>query len=1052
MAETTRELVVRLTMDAGGFKKTANEINTQIRNIDREIKSMGDDKSGKKSKLEEKLDLQKTAVDNLKSAVDQAKTKLAEATTEKDKLLAAKQLSGLETSLETAENRAKSLADELRSINLMNFGSMATNFGNAMKRMGRSFSLYVGAPLAALGLSSMNVFKEYEMAATLLETKLDGTAEDLERLTNAALEMSETIPVSFTEIVAIMTSLAAAGVPTEKIEGMTLALAQMSAVTGMSADEVGTSMVLFMNAMNEPFENIDQLGAALVELADKSIATETDIFSMATRMAATGGLAGLSAVDVFSLAAAFASMGVNAEAGGTAASKLMKKMQLATETGTTAMEAFSKESMTAGMSVRDIQLAADDTKWVTALAGEMEMTKEETKGMIDSMVSLQQYADVMNTTIAGFSAMWEQSPADAMLNFFQGLSDLGSSGNEQSVLNILDQMGMTEVRLSNLIALGAQNPDMFKDLLNIGDTGFEENTALVEKSGKIFETTSGQLDVLTNQIKNTQADLGENVADALTPVLEVVTDLVSKFSELDEDTQTRWVKIGGALIALGPMASAIGNVAKGVGGIATWAGKLTASGVLNWQNLGSALGSLAANPMLLIGAAGLVTAIALSADRIGPALNNIQITIDEDSVQKALDEIAAVQAAADKLSGAEFDSTYAGVSTAVAAGYGTEAMFGQALAYEKIVAERQIAEISGAYGQQISNLNAAIVDAVNAGTPGVADALEGQREAVQADWDAAVLSIQGDYSGAINKLFDGMLGKNKEEAARAEKIGQEYDLFSKLHEALWEPGTTVDQWKEIFTPEMVAAYFPDAGDYENWIAGIESQGMFDTFATGLYERLRQSMTEDISETAEDGLAYTLLKTMLDADSFNLADFTQFQGALDGIIEGLDFKAAEGQGENLTQGLADGASRVAPEKMGESMNTVRDATIAAIQAAFQMHSPSQLMAMYGQDITAGIAVGIIQGIPQASAAMSTLGSTLAAQAAQMASLISSAFNANISFNIPNPGGVGPAKPGGPAIYNNTITVTGSATAQTGIYGIQRGLTDAIKRVNRGYGNG
>jgi len=43
MAETTREMVVRLTMDAGGFKKTAGEIDRQIKNIDKEIKGMGGD-------------------------------------------------------------------------------------------------------------------------------------------------------------------------------------------------------------------------------------------------------------------------------------------------------------------------------------------------------------------------------------------------------------------------------------------------------------------------------------------------------------------------------------------------------------------------------------------------------------------------------------------------------------------------------------------------------------------------------------------------------------------------------------------------------------------------------------------------------------------------------------------------------------------------------------------------------------------------------------------------------------------------------------------------
>ena len=213
MAETTREMVVRLTMDAGGFKKTASEINRQIRNIDSEIKGMGGDPG--RSQLEEKLGLQQKAVENLQKAVDAARTKLQGADTDAQKLLAAKQLSGLETQLATAEAKALSLKNQLSAINYIKWGGMISGFGRAMQRMGQKFTMYVGAPLAALGISSFNAFKDYELALARLKSALPDAGEEIEKLNQAALEMSETIPVSYEEIMAIMTSLAKAGVPTE---------------------------------------------------------------------------------------------------------------------------------------------------------------------------------------------------------------------------------------------------------------------------------------------------------------------------------------------------------------------------------------------------------------------------------------------------------------------------------------------------------------------------------------------------------------------------------------------------------------------------------------------------------------------------------------------------------------------------------------------------------------------------------------------------------------------------------------------------------------------
>jgi TP901 family phage tail tape measure protein len=526
MAETTREMVVRLSMDAGGFKKTANEINRQIRNIDKEIRGMGGDPS--RSQLEEKLGLQQKAVDNLQKAVEQARQKFVDADTDAKKLLAAKQLSGLETELANAEQKALALKNQLSAANLIKFGTLATNFGRSMRRMGQKFTMYIGAPLAALGISSFNAFKDYELALARLKAVLPEAGEEIERLNQAALEMSETIPVSYEEIMAIMTSLAKAGVPVGEIEGMTLALSRMSAVTGMTAEEVGTSMVMFMNSMGLPMGNVDQLGAALVQLADTSIATEGAIFDMATRMAATGGLAGMSATEVLSLSAAFASMGLNAEAGGTSASKLMKRMQLAAETG---------------------------------------------KG-------IEGFADVMGISTEDFTKMWDSSAADTMLAFFQGLADVEASG-EASVLAMLDAMELTEIRLSNLIELGAKKPDMFESLMGTGAKGFEDNTALVKKAGDIFNTTSGQMDMLGNSVRNAQADLGENVADTFQPLIDKVGELVKGFGELDEGTQNWIVGVGGGLAVGGPVLMGLGKVVSAVGSITTAIGKAkTSTGIL----------------------------------------------------------------------------------------------------------------------------------------------------------------------------------------------------------------------------------------------------------------------------------------------------------------------------------------------------------------------------------------------------------------------------------------------------------------------------------------
>ncbi|HOE01424.1 MAG TPA: phage tail tape measure protein, partial [Kiritimatiellia bacterium] len=902
-----------------------------------EIKGMGGDPG--RSQLEEKLGLQQKAVENLQKAVDAARTKLQGADTDAQKLLAAKQLSGLETQLATAEAKALSLKNQLSAINYIKWGGMISGFGRAMQRMGQKFTMYVGAPLAALGISSFNAFKDYELALARLKSALPDAGEEIEKLNQAALEMSETIPVSYEEIMAIMTSLAKAGVPVGEIDGMTMALARMSAVTGMTAEEVGTSMVMFMNSMGLPMGNVDQLGAALMQLADTSIATEADIFDMATRMAATGSLAGLSATEVLSLAAAFASMGVDAQAGGSAASKLMKQMQLAAETG------------------KDVE----------------------------------GFAKVMGVSAEQFTAGWNQSPADSMLAFFQGLSDMDTSG-QQSVLAMLDEMGLTEIRLSNLVALGAKNPDMFESLMGTGAKGFEDNTALVKKAGDIFNTTSGEMDMLGNSVRNAQADLGENVADTFQPLIDKVGELVGKFSELDEDTQTRWVEIAGALVLLGPAAVGIGNVAKGIGSLVTFAGKIKSGEVTLFSKLIGALAGPAGGWLLAAaGVAGVVAAlnsIQTPAEQIIDGLKNIVIGLDEESYNTTMAALAEVKAQTDALSG-EKGEYNKNISAAVKRGHGTADMYGTALGYEAMLTQSQIAEIAGRYSDKYEELNAAIGAAK---TDADAKRAAEERDALKANWDAEVAQAKANYMAQVSALVSGMMQGQPEVKAALEQAAKDYDLLAALENVTRQVMATDDMaavealWAGFFTPDIMNKYF-------------EGQSIKNLAPPTAVDVLRQELISSLKTSLEkaggdESLAYTLLQSILtDPLAAGLYDATLTQGALDGLVELLDFKnAAEQSGVD-----------------------------------------------FGDALTPGLSDAITDSIPDVSGAMDSMQTQLVSQAAAMGAAVAAAFNNNVNFRLPNAGGGG-------------VNVNVNSPTAMDIYNIRKGLTDASRRAARGYGAG
>ncbi len=1012
MAETIREMLIRLTMDAGGMQKATQEAKRQIAQVTSEIKSMGDDADAKLKLLGEKLDLQKGQADNYAKAIEQAKTNLANAATEADKLAKAKNLSTLETELVKVQNAAKATADEINRINaakFTNFGTAMQTAGRHMQNFARGFNLYVAAPLAALGVSSYKAFTGYESAfAGVKKTVEETDTTKYEDLNAAFLEMSEQIPVAYEEFSALGESAGALGVGADQLVKFVRTVADLSATTDDLDAQTGANVLARLLNITEQgdYSNIDRVGAALVDLGNKTAATEGEIAAMAQRMASTGELADFSTPEILALAAGFTSVGINAEAGGSAAGKLMKKMQLAAEVGGKAMRVFADEETTAGMSLREIQLAADDTKWLTGLADALQMTKKETKNLIDSGAALEQFSGVMGLTAQQYIAGWNQSSAQSMMAFFQGLASLEATQGEESILSMLAAMDLTEIRLSNLIAAAASNPQLFADALSTANQAYEENIALADEANKRYATTASQDTVRYNKIENAQADLGENVATAIEPAKKAIDGLLESFNALSDVDQQKIVNVMGSLIiggaglqALASTTTAIGNITKGIGYL-----------VEHKTGIISALSGIAQSPIFQVVAAGaavyalasFLNSIPTNVENILAGLADIKININQESKDATLAAIAEVKAAKDALTG-EKSAEYEGYSAAVAAGYGTAETFGMALEYERMKAEKGIADISAMYGPMIKDLDKQIAAAVTAGDETLAGSLRDQREAQKGEWDQYVKRGQTAYTEAVTALVNGMMLAQPEAKAALERASKEYDLLALLEQVMDSDADEAD-WEGM--KQNLLKGLAEAGYGEEYDL---SSSNFSGLLTVIREDLMKSLTEDTALANKGSLAYTLLDTLLSAKGVtDLLDFTQLHGALDGIVETMDFKQAaqkakdDGKldqfGQFLTGGLADGVTNNAGA-VAATMTTIRNDVLAALRAAFEMHSPSMLMTREGINIPAGIADGIRAGAAMAVNALNAMGSMLqtaaSAQGSAAAAAYVSAFNAGMS---------------------------------------------------------
>ncbi|WP_337970018.1 phage tail tape measure protein [Virgibacillus salexigens] len=387
----------------------------------------------------------------------------------------------------------------------------------------------VTAPIVAGGVAIFKAASDFESAFAGVEKTVDGTEQQMQGLRESIRDMAKEIPASTTEIAAVAEAAGQLGIKTESIEEFTRTMINLGEATNMTSDQAATEFARFANIVGMSQDDFDKLGSTVVALGNNLATTETEISSMAMRLAGAGKQVGLSEADIMSFAAALSSVGIEAEAGGSAFSKVMVEMQLAAEQG-----------------------------------GD----------------GLKNFADVAGMSASDFKKAYQEDATKAITAFIEGLSTAEDRG--LSAIGILDEMGIKEVRLRDTLLRAAGASDVFSESLEIGSKAWEENTALTEEAEKRYATTESQMKILWNRIKDIGITLGEALVPAVMDAIDAAEPLIQKiesgaeaFADMDEQQQQTILKMIGLVAAIGPASVALGGITTTIGGLLKVGGGLT---------------------------------------------------------------------------------------------------------------------------------------------------------------------------------------------------------------------------------------------------------------------------------------------------------------------------------------------------------------------------------------------------------------------------------------------------------------------------------------------
>ena len=424
-------------------------------------------------------------------------------------------------------------------------GEKIQKFGGMVSKAGTALTVGVTAPIVAGATAVTKAAIDWESAFAGVKKTSDEVIDSNGNVvySYADLETSlrglaKELPSTHSEIAAVAEAAGQLGIQTQDITAFTKTMIDMGESTNLSAEDAATAIAKIANITGMTSSEYQRFGSSVVALGNNFATTEADIVQMSNRLASAGTLAGLSNQEILGLATAMSSVGIEAEAGGTAM-----------------------------------------TQTLTAIE----------KAAVEGGDSLDQFAKVAGMSSSEFAKQWNEKPIEAIQSFIKGLGELDGKGESATLM--LDEMGLSGVRQSNMLKSLALASDTLSGAVDMSTQAWEENTALTNEAGTRYETTESKLKMLRNEAVDAAIEFGGPLVDALRdgleaskPLIKSFGDMAKAFSSLDKEQQQNIIKwglmaaaAGPALKLLGGGISTIGSVTKGVGKLSTGIVELVAA-------------------------------------------------------------------------------------------------------------------------------------------------------------------------------------------------------------------------------------------------------------------------------------------------------------------------------------------------------------------------------------------------------------------------------------------------------------------------------------------
>lgn len=508
MAGTIKGIIVEIGGDTSGLQKAIGKVNSATSSLTKELRGVNsllklDPKNTEL--LSQKQEILSEAIETTSEKLAQLK-KIQEEANKNMSKVSPENYRNLQREIASTENKLKQLQLQASKWNeagkkLEEFGNKFTKVSKKIDNMGSKLTTSLTLPILAIGTAAVTTGNDFEKQMSRVQAIAGATKEELEKLTNQAIDLGASTSFSASEVASGMENLASAGFTTSEIMEAMPGLLDLAASSGADlamASEIAASAIRGFGLEASKSTHVADVFA---EAAARTNAQTEDMGEAMKYVAPVAKTVGLSIEETAAAIGIMSDAGIKGSQAGTSLRGALTRLTKPTDKMTKVMEKL-------GISFYDSK-------------GKMKSLTEIIKMLQDSTAKLS-----------------EEEQQYALTTLF---------GTES---------------LSGMLSLIQRGP---KELNNLTKSFEGADGAAKDMANTMLDNTSGAIEEMKGSLESAGIAIQKTLAPYIKDLAKKIQELVDKFIKLSDEEKENVIKTVALVATIGPAVKIIGKLGTGVG-------------------------------------------------------------------------------------------------------------------------------------------------------------------------------------------------------------------------------------------------------------------------------------------------------------------------------------------------------------------------------------------------------------------------------------------------------------------------------------------------------